>query len=408
MPVYRHIKEGDVKQMLEKEFSDVVQHEYHSGLVYGTVFAPKEGIPSRGVILVPGISGFRHAFDFLSTLLVKHGYFVLAIDLPSHFKNPNKLTLGLAAETITEAVGILRIQFKMKHVGVVSHSLGAVSALFANAGYNSGLEKTIYQYWSEIETYIHNYGRLIEKHNHELKELTGIISQIDDTYTKMKKVILESLKYKISSKSVPDCHIFLAPEPNAKGAVPGMGILKKLKFPALKMITRKLFHAPNVKNWAKECGDPNLKPTIDDDKIGWQFFQTNEIYDFLDYFLDMKEPGDYLTLVNAIAKFKHQKGKINFFEYYLKKHIRDVPKLFMYGKWDITVNGLFGVPIIPGMSGKLHSFYADMGNARTIRGNYSHVFNEDKYAAMQFYVAKHPKVIRDIIHFLDKNITYYG
>ena len=113
----------------------------------------------------------------------------------------------------------------------------------------------------------------------------------------------------------------------------------------------------------------------------------------------MKEPKDYMELIEDLAKFKEQENKINFFEYYQKKYLLAKPKIFIYGKRDLYLK-----PFLPFSRGRLEKFYESCGNAEIHYGNFSHVMMNDPKQQLAIIALKSDKVTKLIIQFLDKHL----
>lgn len=113
----------------------------------------------------------------------------------------------------------------------------------------------------------------------------------------------------------------------------------------------------------------------------------------------MKEPIDFLTLIEDIAKFRHKDGKVTFFEFYLERYFKKVPKLFVYGKRDWILRAFFRQNRM-----RLENFYKSCGNAEVYPGDFTHIIDENPKKYLAFIQVTNTEVTKSIIRFLDKNM----
>lgn len=318
MSKWRLFQKKAIETAISSDKSKIMQEDVSRGKVYGTIYYKKGTNPKRGLLLVHGIAGNRFGLGEFAKILANYGFFVLSIDLPSHFLNPNALSLGEASEAITEGVLLLK-SYGMSRIAVIGHSLGAISALFSNAGYNKEIENHIYRLWEYMVELTEKEARIIRDGRLHISQLEIIHREIESTYTKLKQLIFYSIKKGVQENSGVVCYVFLAPPINPQGAFPGMLLMRKLKRKWVKIIIEQLLHKPLVSLIHKEGNIVKFSPEKDPDYISWSFLKTKEIYELLTYLADMKRPIDFLTLVEAIIKFRHKDGFTNFFEYYQKK-----------------------------------------------------------------------------------------
>jgi hypothetical protein len=195
-----------------------------------------------------------------------------------------------------------------------------------------------------------------------------------------------------------DCYVLLAPPIEVKKSIPGLKILRKLKPKWQKVLIEKFFHEPLVKLTQEEGNVVKYIPEADPAYTNWLFFKIRDVPEFLDYIMNLKEPSDFLELVEKIGQFRRKDQKTTFFEYYLKKYLLAPPKLFIYGKWDGFLK-----TFLPFSSGRLEKYYRSCGNAEVATGPYVHSFLEDPKAWRS--VSKgmtNPEVFEIIIRFLEK------
>jgi hypothetical protein len=159
-------------------------------------------------------------------------------------------------------------------------------------------------------------------------------------------------------------------------------------------------HKGNIKQMQKENLPAQYFPADNPGAVQIGSFATAEIHDFIDYVASMKEPVDFLKLVEDIGSFKHRDDKMNLFEYYLTKYIKSKPKLFVYGSRDIVLKAFF---FMPWNQKRLETFYNSCGNAEIVRGSFSHMMNPNKNQVASFMAAKDEGVTEIIVRFLDKS-----
>ena len=125
-----------IEETLKKGvFEDILIIPYNAYGIVGTVYG-KKGVPAiKGLVVIHGMWSTREELDFFNKRLADQGYYVYAINLPGHGEDLSNFDIALASEYVSTAVQVLRLS-GIKKVGVIGHSAGAVSALFAVCGYN--------------------------------------------------------------------------------------------------------------------------------------------------------------------------------------------------------------------------------------------------------------------------------
>ena len=413
MNLWKNIQNEKINDSINNYEKDIIEQDISFGNVKGTIYFRKNAHLNKAVLMVPGISGNRYSIGFhLGKKLARYGYFCLAIDLPSHYKNENKLTLGEISQEIQEAIYLIRNKYNIHRISVLGYSLGATAALFSMCGYNKKIENTLYSLWNEMQKEMLNLENIsksiffknksLNKHSEEKIEslLKEQIDKIENTYTKIKQIILETLKENIQNNMSVCCYIFLAPPPNVKGAIPFLPLLKKQKFKTIKKVIDVFLHKPLLKEIHKEGNKTKYIEENKEDYIYWQFFKTKDVYEFLDYLLNLKEPADFLKLIEDLINFKHKDDKISFFEYYQKKYIYLKPKLFIYGNKD-----LFLKSFLPFSKRRIESFYYSFRNALIARTNLSHVMMKNKWQVNASASIENDEVAEIIMRFLDNPTT---
>lgn len=395
-------------------FEKIVKEEIDIGNIKGTIFKIGQG-HRNGIVLTHGISASRYNLLNLADILSRLGYFVLAIDLPKHNLNQGMdLTLGNIAELIRDSVIYLRKVRGLKNVAVIGHSLGSVGTLLAGVGYTSKVERDIYTLWERIrqsieryEKYSKIYGKLrpgVE--NITLQDLTrdegfmNFLNEIAAYYKKIKEIILESLKSRdqLAPFDFVDCCVLLSMPAESKDAYTGLSLLKRLPDKWIKKVWETFMHNPQIKLVMKEG---NVFNYVDDktNATKWWYLRMENPVEFINYFTSLKEPADFISLINILSNFSHKEGKVSFIDYYSKKYILATPKLFIYGKWDLLLRSF-----MPGSKKKLEEIYRAYGNVSIIRGNYAHILTRNPLQQLGVVAATSDVVLQNIINFLNKNM----
>ncbi len=351
---------------------------------------------SRGALLVHGFSGNRFGLGVLAQRLATCGYFCLSIDLPSHYLHLSKFTMGELSETITDAILLMGGRFGSRSITIIGHSMGAVGTLFSHAGYNLSIEKSLYSIWEQLCALIEKQAVFIRKNDKD--KVVQVQDQIDLLYGALKKQVLTALQKGVQVYSLVGSLVLLAPPVNCKSAIPGLSILSWFGHKWLKRTLEMFLHKPAVAQIYKEGNSIGYVPENKDEYFYWQFFKTRGSVEFLDYFLHMKEPIDYLTLVEQLAKFRRKDQGAGFFEYYHTKYLLSKPKLFIYGMRDLYLK-----PFLPFAKSRLEKFYQSCGNAEIHHGGFSHVMLNNPKQQFATVVLKNDRVPELILEFLNRS-----
>ncbi|HIG98805.1 TPA: alpha/beta hydrolase [Candidatus Woesearchaeota archaeon] len=397
MSRWRDIQKGLIQQAIYGLKEQVLKENIQAGLVYGTIFYRKESNRKRWVVLVAGINNNRYTLSVLAERLASYGFMVLSIDPPSHYLNPNELKLGIYSQTVTEAVLLLKRNYGAHSVGVVGYSLGAIAALFSMVGYDLEVESRIYRLWEQM-------AELLERSaagGFEMPNRYQFLGQADRVFGEIKQLVLNALRKRIVDRSDGNCYVFIELPGNAKNFIPGLSCLRKVRIDWTKKLIEVILHNPTVKIIQKAGNPVNYIETPQGpDEARWLFLTTRKLPELLEYLSKMKDPKDYLKLVEELSAFKNKDDAESFFGYYLKKYVWLKPKLFMYGKYDIILR-----PFLPGGRKRLEHYYTSCGNALVIRGDYSHmVSNQGRMITGAALTVTHEPTTAQIIRFLENNI----
>ncbi len=368
--------------------------------MYGTFYVKQGTSPNRGVLMLPGFAGSRHALGVLGQRLADAGFFALSVDLPLHNNNLNdRLTFGETSEIITEAVLLMRQQYSMTSVVVLAHSTSALAALFSAMGYSVAVEENIYKLWEYIYSMLIHIQMIVAKF--PTYNTTPLFENIEKAYEKMKAVMMASLKNGIASHTVIAGYILLGAPPNFKGAFPGIGLLRPLPLLLRNRVFETLmFHKKMEKKHYKEGHEYLYVPEQNPEYARWWAFKTQHLDKLLEYIQQVREPKDFLKLMEDFAS-EEQDEHTNFFRY-CQKFLERKPKLFIYGRWDTYLR-----PFIPGQRKRIEQFYRSCANAEIYYGNYSHIMRERATHQMSTIGVTNLEVTERIMLFLDQHLRRF-
>ncbi|HLG23602.1 MAG TPA: alpha/beta fold hydrolase [Candidatus Nanoarchaeia archaeon] len=384
---------------MEEIANGIFKEDISYGRVYGTAYFKKELSSSKGILLVPGFSRNRYSMSALAQALAENGYFCLSIDPPSHFLNFNKFTIGELSESIHDSIYVMQSKYKIKKIALLGHSMGAIGVLFSVAGYNSSIEKNIYEIWDRMLMLLDKQSYIIKNYPSQLNAIIKILDELEECYNEIKKMILDSIKKCIGQINPVQCCILLAPPLDPARAIPAIGILKKLNEDKARRIFEYLIHRPAVKRIYKDGNPVGYIPDENPEYLKWQFFKTKGAHEFLDYFLHIQTPLDYLKLIEDISKMRNKDDKINFLQYYHKKYLVFKPKIFIYGMKD-----LFLRPFMPFAKKRLENYYESCGNAEIHHGSFSHIMKQNPNQQLAAIAIDNETVILWVSDFLKRNL----
>lgn len=400
MPSWEELRAELIQKVIHGEKSGLIQKEISHGLIHGTYYykpGPKGELPIRGVLLIPGISASQFGLEVLAQRLAMYGYFCLVLELPSHGQNPNDFSMGLVCESINEGVHLLRSYFKITRIAVIGHSMGAVAAIFTNYGYTREIEQKMYLYWHQMLELLTQEAKLIDTGKNQ--ELLAIHIELEKIYASMKQLILYSIKKGIKELEAVKCYVLLSAPRDCKASFPVGSLFRQLNQKTAKKIFEFLFHKSAIYQLKKEGLPRSMIRDDDPHSIYWQQLRIKDHREFIRYFLTMKEPVDFLTLIDQLISLRKKDNLVTFFEYFQKKYILQKPKLFIYGWFDILLR-----PFMPFQRKRLESFYSACGNAQIIHGYFSHIMMDNPTQQLAIIAIKNKKVTESIIRFMDQHI----
>ncbi|MBI2139591.1 alpha/beta hydrolase [Candidatus Woesearchaeota archaeon] len=405
---YEIIQQVELNEVVS--FESIVKEDVNIGDIKGTIF--KIGTEHRnGIVLTHGISCSRYNLLNLASVLSRLGYLVLAIDLPKHNLNQGMdLTMGNIAELIRDSVTYLRRGRGLRNVAVIGHSLGSVGTLLASAGYTAKTEREIYFLWEGIRKSIEK-GERYSKLRPGTDEISlqamlrddnfmDCLGEIAAYFKKIKEIILDSLKSRDKlGYDFVDCCVLLAMPSECKKAFVGASFLERLPNKWIKAIWETIMHNFQIKLIMEEG---NIFNYVEEKThaLRWWYLKVENPSEFIRYFSSVKEPADFISLMNILSRFSKRDNKFSFIDYYLKKYVKYPPKLFIYGKWDVLLR-----PFMPGSRKRLEDNYRAYGNASIIMGNYSHILVSKPFQQMASVAVTSDVVLQNIINFLNKNMN---
>lgn len=339
----------------------------------------------RAVVLAHGVFGNRYQLEPLCQCLAASGITCLSIDVPGHYRSYDELTLGATADSIASAIRYLRGHYS--RVGVITYSLGALGALFGGLGYTEKVERQLLKQWETLT-------KSIEKAQ---KDSTAL-REFEQGYEKLKRLLYSALRTAITEHREPTCLVLVAAPLSMQRAIPGLSLLNKLPERMMRWAVRQLLHKPMRKLERQEGGTGRYEAPRGDGWLEAQMFHTQQPVEFLKYFVSLKNPIDFLRLLEAFAELRHKDGKIGFIEYHLRR-MRKRPKLFLYGRRDLLLR-----PFIPGTRARLDHFYQSMGNATIKHGAYTHMVSRNPKKQTGFVAVSNEGAMKDIMLFLDKHL----
>ncbi|MCB9358746.1 hypothetical protein H6503_02350 [Candidatus Woesearchaeota archaeon] len=361
---------------------------------------------NRGIVFQHGITGNKENYITLAKRMVLQGYRNVSIDMTAHGEDRNNFRLGKNSEYIHIAAAFLRSR-GCSNIGVVGHSAGAASAIFAMSGYNSDVEER----WFHQVTLLKEHLEHINK-----KVISGTIDQykinefihLAESYQQLKQIIVEALDKMYKSNSKIDCAVLMAAPLRFQKVFPenmsrklkqfGKGAIRKRIFRMIGYLGTKAAQQMEKKNQT----DPemyhkyNRGQGTDAQLKSWHMIS---IYDTFDYIEKLNNPYDFISaLIFLASKTKYDDNKTSFFKYYYN-YIRKIPKFAMYGISDEVLKPLEGSNMK-----ELDEHYTSLGLIKKNRyWNLYHAMSKENDPAT-YEIGKHQQITRDIMIFLNDHL----
>ena len=398
------------------------------------IFNPKrlqEGKVNRGIVLVHGAFGTKEALLTLGKRLAtkEQDFLVVSIDLPQHGENRALFRFGIACEFIHEAVVYLRGQ-GMRNVGIVGHSFGAMSTLFAICGYNLKIETEFFDITSRLIKQIENVVRALEGITEKSKELrqsdehayekqysravyhSTLLSQ---EYKYLKQKLLEGLEYMFRGSGISgkiDAAVLLSPPLTVQlffapqAAYVLQHLPKLLSRPGARWATGQITKS-FFKKFEKQEGKDVILPRYINEKDKAQIAGAviPDLYDTFHYVGHMKNPYDFMEAIDYFCdKVMNPDMSTEFFRYY-REFIRRTPKLYIYGLEDMDLlKPLWAraFSFTKTHQAELEDHYKKFGETDIVRiPNVNHMLNKEGKET-QFEGARLPRITYKIVMFFNR------
>ena len=452
------------------EFSDINIIPQNSQGVTGTLYIKKNTNPSKGIVFLHGMWGTREDLDFFLKRLADQNYCVYAINLPAHGEDINDFNIALASEYISIAVKFLR-SVGMRRVCVIGYSIGAVASIFAACGYNRRLERDIYVLFerckdvaekivelekkrevSDVVGHIRAYMReKSERIRSELREwIKGEIGSLEDyqrqfeeTFKELKRVILEALKQQRFSNQRIDSMVLI-------GIPLGIQDAMSIPAPVFKIVSTRVLKRildllnKSVRKFLEQEGllgrysGPNRELIESDflsgEQLQWLFLRIRDINKLADYTSEIKNPRDYLGMINFFSRIELEKYEekereyieeskkaftrmeyraeayiqelkesppiLSFIRRYKRDIIDNVPKLIVHGCWD-----QFSRPFLRWRRKSIAQYYNSLGRVIVVKyERMMHLFDAEGFRLGGHHPLSYPRMAKDIVNFLNQTL----
>src|SRR3989338_5573261 len=398
------------------------------------IFNPErlqEGKVNRGIVLVHGAFGTKEGLLTLGKRLAtkEQDFLVVSIDLPQHGENRALFKFGIACEFIHEAVVYLRSQ-GMRNVGVVGHSFGAMSTLFAICGYNLKIENEFFDITSRLIKQIENVVRALEGITEKSKELRQSDEHayekqysravyhstlLSKEYKYLKQKLLEGLEYMFRGSGISgkiDAAVLLSPPLTSQlffapqAAYVFQHLPKLLSRPGARWVTGQITKS-FFKKFEKQEGEEVVLPRYINEKDKAQLVGAviPDLYDTFHYVGHMKNPYDFMEAIDYFCdKVMNPDMSTEFFRYY-REFIRRTPKLYIYGLEDMDLlKPLWAkaFSFTKTHQAELEDHYKKFGETEIIRiPNVNHMLNKEG-KEKQFEGARLPRITYKIVTFFNQ------
>jgi len=372
------------------------------GIVPGILIHKKDAWSNRAVVIMHGIALKKERILTLAKRIASQDYIVYSIDMTAHGESKENFRLGRNSEYILTTVKWLRAN-GVRNVGVIGHSAGAVSTLFAMCGYNTRTENWFYN----IVTRLIERMNVIVEETKKAKKPEDFEKAVNDAvlsskeYQVLKKVILDALtkSYKGNGRidvavmlAAPITFQFVFPKAWAKGG--------RFSHKLSKTVTMLLTKGVN-QLYKFQHGKDALTHKYIAKKGQVQLFDLviNDVNDFLRYVENVKNPYDFMNLIDFMCTQIKSDRQVEFFQYY-KALITRIPKLYMYGLADQYLKPLRGNNMP-----ELENHYKSFGVKEIIRyPNINHGLNKEGKLEASADKGRYPKMTYKIITFLNAHL----
>ncbi|MEK6967945.1 MAG: alpha/beta fold hydrolase [Nanoarchaeota archaeon] len=433
LEMYRYMKFFDVNEFFIKDVT--------IGSAPCTLYQHKSvASPQKGIITVCGFGEARQYYKGMAMVLAKQGYKVASMDVPSQGSNATadiQYSLGLAAEWLQNIVRSFRASGIQK-IGVIGHSYGAFTCLFAAGGYSLTAERDTYIYYDRYKKtaaeMVSYYGKL-QKYTRDFTqpELNNILQnaekfdrELESAYSGLIRTLETSIQRQQTTGAARiDAVISLSAPQSAQRARRDVEWLLKVmknKFTPKKLVQIITGFANNMtisrdrsmfpgRGFGMKMKSEIRIPKVPLSKNAIHIAGPTVVFDkktFAEYMLKMKDPNDYFTLMNYFSKTDKVLGRppSELISTFVRNHLQKIPKLFIYGTIDPLLQDL-GKDEIEGV-------YLMCANAEKKRGNTEIKRYEDRGHGLikgtdnsnewATPVATSGDTINDIVSFFNKHL----
>lgn len=377
---------------------------------------------NRGIVVMHGITTNKETMQILCKRLALQEFVVVNVDMSGHGENTSEFRVGRNAEYIQDSVQYLRQEEGLEHVGVVAHSAGAVSSLFALCGYNVKIEEEFYDLVNRILEATCRIDDLSKNNKSTVEERIKAIR----ASTKLKELILTSVTDITKGNKRIDALALLGMPKEFQMAYSDRAIkwgrlMAKLRL--RKITNRVMKHATdwyNEKMQQDREGSEVFKFRATDTQTQVRDLIVDDYVKFMEYIQNIKTPFDYIDYVKSLCETE---STSKFMQYYRDNFIKKPPKLFLYGLKDLV---LFNIPTMITRRIKstqiidIDNYYKFFtfrtkdkgvpgdeieGSSRIVRyPNLIHSMTLESLPDFEFYNAAHPKPGKAIIQFMNSHL----
>ena len=365
------------------------------------IFNQNRPRPNRGIVLVPGIMTDKRYLVTLGKRLVSQDYVVLSIDMTAHGESKERFRLGRNCEYIQQAVKWLRLN-GIKNIGAIGHSAGATSIIFALCGYNTKVENQFYISVTRVIERLNEVVKLSKQNksgNIEKAIYEGVL--FSKEYRNLKEIVLNGFKNMFNGQSRINATVLLAAPLRFQISFPPW--MSKVFKITPRLIVKGFGEYIFTKGWASIFKSPEGKK-FHPYKLSSRFNEVqlrhmiiSDKNEFLNYVKTVKNPFDFINLINFLCdNVKNPDKDTGFFRYY-RNFIRKTPKLFIYGLKDKVIKTVRSEIRL-----ELEKHYKDLGETETkMYPNLSHKMNKEGQN-FDFESGKMPEMTYKIVTFLNR------
>ena len=357
--------------------------------------------PNRAVVMMHGAFQSKEAFITLGKRLALLDFWVYSIDITSHGESREKVHLGRSCEYIEAAVRWFKLK-GISNVGIVGYSLGAVITLFYICGYNMRVENEFYKLVTRTTENLALVMENMKGLGHDVKGLghdaLNNALAISEDYQNLKILVANAMKKRYEGLGRINAAVLLSAPLTIQFVFPvaASKIVKRLpKFmhrgvgKGINTLFNKLARDQEGKNTLQ------YKPMAKKGEVQVMSVVHSDVYYTYNYAQTVKNPYDFINLVNYFSEGIEMDKEISFFKYY-RNIIRRTPKLFVYGLADKLLK-----PLKKNNMPELEAHYKDMGETEVVRyPNVRHRLSKEG-KDHQLEAGKLPKLTYKILTFLN-------